>query len=117
MHVLSYSWSVAEGCCCSFATGHKDAPDGYKTIDDCKTFMQTLPIGEPDVFVANNLLCRNQHATLTQLRPEIHCPHVGRLGGGFCVDVPVVEYYTNPLFPAEPDRLVAPTSFVAVARA
>jgi hypothetical protein len=83
----------------------------YKQYDDwnaCMKFLMRLPLGEPDVFTGNNTICRHQHSTLIQLRPEIHCAHLGPGGGGFCQDRPVSFYHTQPLFPHS-NRLVAPT--------
>ena len=35
---------------------------------------------------ANTLLCRMVHQNMVPLRPDTHCPHIGPLGGGMCVD-------------------------------
>lgn len=34
----------------------------------------------------NTLLCRMVHQNMVPYRPEVHCPHVGKEGGGYCVD-------------------------------
>eukprot|EP01098_Paradermamoeba_levis_P009499 TRINITY_DN3969_c0_g1_i1.p1 TRINITY_DN3969_c0_g1~~TRINITY_DN3969_c0_g1_i1.p1 ORF type:complete len:343 (+),score=109.45 TRINITY_DN3969_c0_g1_i1:95-1030(+) len=79
----------------------------YESIEGCVSFLKTIPFGEPDVFTANNVLCRNQHATLIQLRPEVHCMHVGPTGGDFCRDEPFNDLFQVPYFP-DKNRLVAP---------
>jgi hypothetical protein len=88
----------------------------YSSVAACQEFLKGRRMGEPDVFSADNVLCRNQHATLTQLRPEVHCPHVGPSGGGFCVDTPYTDYFQKPMesFKNDPNRLIAPEQFVTV---
>ena len=34
----------------------------------------------------NTLLCRMVHQNMIPFRPEVHCPHIGKTGGGYCVD-------------------------------
>lgn len=36
----------------------------------------------------DTLLCRMVHQNMVPLRPEVHCPHIGPSGGGYCVDTP-----------------------------
>jgi len=79
----------------------------YANWDACMSFLNTIPLGEPDVFTANNTMCRHQHSTLVQLRPEIHCAHIGPSGGAFCVDKKSTTYFTEPFFP-DWNRLAAP---------
>ena len=49
----------------------------------------------------NTLLCRMVHQNMVPLRPEVHCPHIGPTGGGYCVDYPSYAvtvgqtYFTN----------------------
>eukprot|EP01098_Paradermamoeba_levis_P009501 TRINITY_DN3969_c0_g2_i1.p1 TRINITY_DN3969_c0_g2~~TRINITY_DN3969_c0_g2_i1.p1 ORF type:complete len:324 (-),score=113.86 TRINITY_DN3969_c0_g2_i1:137-1108(-) len=79
----------------------------YESVAACVNFLKTIPFGEPDVFTANNVLCRNQHATLIQLRPEVHCAHIGPTGGDFCRDEPFNDFFQVPYF-TDKNRLVAP---------
>lgn len=34
----------------------------------------------------NTLLCRMVHQNMVPLRPSVHCPHIGKTGGGYCND-------------------------------
>ena len=49
----------------------------------------------------NTVLCRMVHQNMVPLRPAIHCPHIGKTGGGYCVDTPTyadtisANYFTN----------------------
>ena len=53
----------------------------------------------------DTLLCRMVHQNMVPLRPEVHCPHIGPSGGGYCVDTPsyagtVGSNYVNSFSPA-----------------
>lgn len=34
----------------------------------------------------DTLLCRMVHQNMVPYRPEVHCPHIGVTGGGYCTD-------------------------------
>ncbi|KAI4159475.1 MAG: hypothetical protein LQ342_006554 [Letrouitia transgressa] len=34
----------------------------------------------------NTLLCRMVHQNMVPYRPDVHCSHVGKTGGGYCGD-------------------------------
>ncbi len=34
----------------------------------------------------NTLLCRMVHQNMVPYRPSVHCPHIGKTGGGYCND-------------------------------
>ena len=34
----------------------------------------------------NTLLCRMVHQNMVPFRPNVHCPHIGKTGGGYCND-------------------------------
>jgi hypothetical protein len=56
-------------------------------------FMQTKPYGSWNRANGDTVTCREAHAILTSLRPEVHCPHVGKTGGMVCVDVAYESYF------------------------
>ena len=49
----------------------------------------------------NTLLCRSVHQNMVPLRPEVHCPHIGKTGGGYCtddttyLDTVMQDYFSN----------------------
>ena len=49
----------------------------------------------------DTLLCRSVHQNMVQFRPEVHCPHIGKTGGGYCaddttyLDTVTQNYFTN----------------------
>ncbi|KAL9018131.1 MAG: hypothetical protein Q9185_004538 [Variospora sp. 1 TL-2023] len=57
--------------------------------------------GTSQRYCKNTLLCRMVHQNMVPYRPEVHCPHIGKAGGGYCVDdkgyVETVneEFFTN----------------------
>lgn len=34
----------------------------------------------------NTLMCRMVHQNMVPFRPDVHCPHIGKTGGGYCDD-------------------------------
>jgi hypothetical protein len=53
----------------------------------CYKFLTTeIRFGAAYELGRNTLLCRMVHQNMVPLRPEVHCPHIGPLGGGMCVD-------------------------------
>lgn len=66
----------------------------------------SLPVGVIIIWVIgrNTLLCRMVHQNMVPLRPEVHCPHIGPSGGGYCVDTPSyadtidANYFSNYKF-------------------
>ncbi|KAJ4299836.1 hypothetical protein N0V90_005082 [Kalmusia sp. IMI 367209] len=90
---------------CTGANAHYDSSDDcYKFLTEEIRFGQTFELG------MNTLLCRNVHEIMVKFRPDVHCPHIGKSGGGQCTDdytyVQKVneEYYTNaPWIPSNPE--------------
>lgn len=70
-------------------------PLGYYTSkEDCVQFISSLPYNSYDRSSSNSGVCRSVHNTIVPFDPEVHCSHVGRTGGGKCVDTPYEDYYT-----------------------
>ncbi|KAL8818159.1 MAG: hypothetical protein Q9223_003142 [Gallowayella weberi] len=46
----------------------------------------TSPAQCLDYLTTNTLLCRMVHQNMVAFRPEVHCPHIGKTGGGYCDD-------------------------------
>ncbi|KAI4180258.1 MAG: hypothetical protein L6R41_007345 [Letrouitia leprolyta] len=74
----------------------------YKSSEECFGFLTgKVRFGEAYELGKNTLLCRMVHQNMVPFRPEVHCPHIGPTGGGYCVDdkdyqMTVMEnYFTN----------------------
>lgn len=72
-----------------FCTG---AFQQYESLDECQQFLGALPRGSLDQGASNSVTCRSIHAVLVAFRPELHCPHIGKTGGGKCTDVSYDDY-------------------------
>ncbi|KAK3051286.1 hypothetical protein LTR09_007682 [Extremus antarcticus] len=64
----------------------------------CNTALQLKPFGSSDEAWGDDIVCRAIHLVLTQVGPEVHCPHVGPKGGEApdnyeCVDIDYSEEY------------------------
>jgi len=71
-------------------------PAGFYTdVNDCVTFMNSISFGSWDNLRTNSVSCRTYHAILAIARPQVHCPHAGKTGGGVCVDVPYTSLYNE----------------------
>lgn len=91
----------------------------WESVEECVSVLSQKPFGDYDEAWGDNIVCRNIHIVLTQVRPDVslafrlryfspplhwksrllitfkqvHCPHVGPTGGGKCVDVPYPNNY------------------------
>ncbi|KAJ3132956.1 hypothetical protein HDU90_006492 [Geranomyces variabilis] len=66
----------------------------YSSQQECYNFLtQNVPLGEGWQAGQNNVLCRAIHQNMIPLRPAEHCPHIGKTGGGMCVDVPYASVF------------------------
>jgi hypothetical protein len=74
-------------------------PTGFYTnLEDCKDhFRHVFRWGTWDDiwFNGNTSICRIYHSLLAVGRPEVHCPHAGRNGGGVCVDHLYATYFDS----------------------
>ena len=72
----------------------------YDSPADCMDFLtHDIRFGQSDEFGMNTLLCRMVHQVMVPFRPSVHCPHIGKTGGGYCVDdLPYVGTVLEPLF-------------------
>ncbi|KAI9748684.1 MAG: hypothetical protein M1815_003041 [Lichina confinis] len=65
----------------------------YASLEDCVQTLSQKRLGDYNEVFGDTVTCRTIHLVLVQIRPEIHCPHVGPTGGGKCVDKPYLEKY------------------------
>ena len=71
------------------------AVEEYTSVDDCVTFLSApnTPFGSYDRGDQDNVVCRLIHLQLAQIAPAIHCPHLGKTGGGACTDKTANTYF------------------------
>ncbi|KAK4163294.1 hypothetical protein QBC43DRAFT_66533 [Cladorrhinum sp. PSN259] len=75
----------------------------WNSIGECVAVLSKKKYGSYDEAWGDNIVCRTIHLVLTQVRPDVHCPHVGPTGGGKCVDVPYPEnYFSDEVLYGEP---------------
>ncbi|CAK1361839.1 hypothetical protein CB0940_02835 [Cercospora beticola] len=70
----------------------------YTSTEDCIAQLSAKPFGSFDEAWGDNVVCRVIHVILTKVRPQVHCPHVGPLGGSppdnwKCVNIDYSEEY------------------------
>ncbi|KAK4152410.1 hypothetical protein C8A00DRAFT_16286 [Chaetomidium leptoderma] len=65
----------------------------WDSVEECVATLSKKTYGSYDEAWGDNVVCRTIHLVLTQVRPDVHCPHVGPTGGGKCVDVAYPENY------------------------
>ena len=59
----------------------------YSDNAACYAFLtKSIRFGKSYELGRNTLLCREVHEHMVQYRPDVHCPHIGPTGGGYCVD-------------------------------
>ena len=76
--------------------GPSNDPLGYYTdMNDCMNFMASIPLGTLDKARDNSVVCRQYHSTLAIARPNVHCSHSGKTGGGKCVVSNYADYYLS----------------------
>ncbi|KAK1750370.1 hypothetical protein QBC47DRAFT_455288 [Echria macrotheca] len=75
----------------------------WTSIEQCVMMLSQKPYGNYDAAWGDNIVCRSIHLVLTQVRPDVHCPHVGPTGGGKCVDVPYPsDYFSDQTLYGDP---------------
>ena len=71
----------------------------YDSSIDCSTFLNSVRLGEAWELGMNTLACRAVHCNMVPYRPDIHCAHIGKSGGGYCSDDRLYDgYVTQPFF-------------------
>jgi hypothetical protein len=85
------------GVCAVLTTGvpgqAATCPGEYTDFADCMAFMHAIPFGTWDRANSNTVVCRQFHTLLTPFRPDIHCPHAGKTGGGACIDFSYESFF------------------------
>ena len=59
----------------------------YSSNEECKEFLtKQVRFGQTYEMGMNTLLCRMVHQSMVPIRPQVHCSHIGKSGGEYCVD-------------------------------
>lgn len=76
----------------------------YNSTADCFDFLaNTTPFGQAYQMGMDTLLCRMVHQNMVPFRPDVHCPHIGVSGGGYCTnDRTYFGTVTEPFFTNAP---------------
>ncbi|KAF2090034.1 hypothetical protein K490DRAFT_9861, partial [Saccharata proteae CBS 121410] len=78
---------LADGICTTAMSSCNGTNTIYDSYDDCYEFLtKEVPFGTAYGLGMNTLLCRMVHENMVPFRPDVHCPHISREGGGMCVD-------------------------------
>jgi hypothetical protein len=88
---------VFAGTCPNQFDNVSDFPAGFPAVEgsslnNCITFMKSIPYGTWDQPASNTFTCRSLHSLLTPFR-DVHCMHVSVDGGGKCVDHPYGDFF------------------------
>ncbi|KAI0031128.1 hypothetical protein K488DRAFT_52754 [Vararia minispora EC-137] len=93
---------VAQQLCPQIQQRCTGANEQYPDVETCVADLSQKPFGSFDEAWGDNNVCRLIHLILTVVRPDVHCPHVGPLGGNGpdnfkCVNISFNDpsYYTN----------------------
>lgn len=87
----------------SICNTHERSCQSYKQYanhDECIDFLiDKIRFGQSYELGRNTLLCRMVHQNMIKYRPEEHCKHIGKEGGGMCVDdMDYVQLVTQPFY-------------------
>ncbi|KAL9611113.1 MAG: hypothetical protein Q9167_004217 [Letrouitia subvulpina] len=89
----NFQQTVIENVCQSVDETCIGGNKQYASKSECCRFLNDKPYGDGDNIWADSVTCRNVHTLLAQVRPNIHCPHVGPTGGGKCIDPEYNDVY------------------------
>ncbi|KAF2002109.1 hypothetical protein P154DRAFT_574423 [Amniculicola lignicola CBS 123094] len=79
--------ALATSICTSEQTYCNGTNSQFGSQNECMTFLtQDIRLGQSFELGMNTLLCRSVHEVMIKYRPDVHCSHVGRDGGGMCDD-------------------------------
>lgn len=82
-----------QGLCPQIQQHCVGANQQYTDVNSCVAALSAKPFGVWDEAWTDSVVCRWIHTVLTQVRPDVHCPHVGPTGGMKCVNEPYNEGY------------------------
>jgi len=77
---------IANSLCPAIQFNCVGANQQYSSVAQCVSYVGSLPTATWDKANQANIPCVSLHLLLTFMFPDIHCPHVGPTGGGFCTN-------------------------------
>jgi hypothetical protein len=83
---------IANSLCPGIQFNCVGANQQYASVADCVAYVGSLPTATWDKANQANIPCVSLHLLLTFMFPDIHCPHVGPTGGGFCTNAHVYTW-------------------------
>ncbi|KAF2638785.1 hypothetical protein P280DRAFT_470831 [Massarina eburnea CBS 473.64] len=84
---VTFKEMVANSVCATHTEHCTGANQQYDNAEACYKFLtEEIRVGDSFELGMNTLLCRNIHEIMVRFRPEVHCSHIGRSGGGQCAD-------------------------------
>ncbi|KAF2711903.1 hypothetical protein K504DRAFT_403394 [Pleomassaria siparia CBS 279.74] len=79
--------AMATSVCNTHTTYCNGTSSQYESRDECFNFLtQQIRVGQSFELGMNTLMCRSVHEIMIKYRPDVHCPHIGKTGGGMCDD-------------------------------
>ncbi|MCJ1465192.1 hypothetical protein MMC07_003808 [Pseudocyphellaria aurata] len=85
--VEKFTEGLAESICSTAQDSCKGKDLQYASKSECLEFLtQKVRFGQAHELGRDTLLCRMLHKNMVPFRPAVHCPHIGKTGGGFCAD-------------------------------
>ena len=78
---------LADSICETAMTSCKGGNKQFDSKAECVKFLtEEIRFGQAHELGMNTLMCRMVHQNMVPFRPDVHCPHIGRSGGGYCND-------------------------------
>jgi len=102
--IVYLSQALAQSICGTAQTYCTGANQIYNSTSECENFMLSIPFGLTYQLGMNTLQCRMVHQPMVPFRPDVHCPHLSRGGGGYCTNdltyegVVLQPFFTNTPF-------------------
>ena len=84
--IAAIKMAVVEGICATHQSYCLADLVEYDSFDDCLSFLGSTRFGESYEAGRDTILCRSIHQNMVPFRPQVHCPHIGKSGGGMCTD-------------------------------
>ncbi|KAL8726172.1 MAG: hypothetical protein Q9166_006889 [cf. Caloplaca sp. 2 TL-2023] len=85
--VAALTQAIAKSICTTATKNCRGANAQYQSNEECFGFLtKQVRFGQAYELGRNTLLCRMVHQNMVPFRPDVHCSHIGKTGGGHCDD-------------------------------
>ncbi|KAL8686413.1 MAG: hypothetical protein Q9224_005455 [Gallowayella concinna] len=79
--------AIAQSICGTATKFCNGTNEQYAGPAECFEFLtKSVRFGQAYELGRNTLMCRMVHQNMVPFRPDTHCPHIGKTGGGYCDD-------------------------------